>query len=499
MTEAEPFCRVEDVERELQEATRRIIESKSRRKLVVAGPGTGKTTLFKTLLKKTPGDEKSRLVLTFINNLRDDLEKALSGLCRVSTLHGYCQSVLRFNAKLRSGLTKDFVCQPEMASLIKADWSFSEGGAAPQFVGLMRDLAPKEKVQFYLERANYYDAVDFDDSVYRTAVALKSEPGSLPKFDLVLIDEYQDFNSMEADLIESLSTQSPIVVAGDDDQALYSQLRGASWEHIRALHNAREYEVFELPFCMRCPEVIVSAVNDILRRARKLDKLAGRIEKPYRHFAPAKGADSKRYPRIQLITTSVQRKNANYFGCFIDEAVGQIPQEEIEEANRKGEPVVLIVGSKQYLRQVEEHLREAGRTIQGRSQHEYALTAERALELLNKNPESNLGWRIILEVRKRGLAIAAVRDAGIKRPLHEVIPKQFKKGILDEVEKFSVPKDKKGDEEESVKGLTIKLASFEGAKGFQRSMFSWWGCIPAICRTMRKTLRTLRSANFSSV
>lgn len=248
MTEAKPVCRVDDVERELQESTRRIIESKSRRKLVVAGPGTGKTTLFKTLLKKSPGDEKSRLVLTFITNLRDDLEKALSGLCRVSTLHGYCQSVLRSNAELRGGLTKDFVCQPEMASLIKADWTYSGGGAAPQFVGLMRDLAPEEKLQFYLERANYYDAVDFDDSVYRTAVALKNNAGSIPKFDLVLIDEYQDFNSMEADLIETLATQSPIVVAGDDDQALYSQLRGASWEHIRALHNAREYEIFELPF-----------------------------------------------------------------------------------------------------------------------------------------------------------------------------------------------------------------------------------------------------------
>lgn len=116
---------------------------------------------------------------------------------------------------------------------------------------------------------------------------------------------------------------------------------------------------------MRCPEVIVSAVNDVLNQARKLAKLEGRIEKPYRHFAPAKGADSKRYPKIQLIRTSVQRKKANYFGRFIDEAIGGILPQEIEEANRKGEPVVLIVGSKQYLRQVEEHLSQAGRTIEG--------------------------------------------------------------------------------------------------------------------------------------
>jgi superfamily I DNA/RNA helicase len=465
MGEKKPDCRVEDVERELQEAIRRIIDSKSRRKLIVAGPGTGKTTLFKALLKETPGDEKSRLVLTFITNLRDDLEKALSELCRVSTLHGYCQSILRADKAIRSGLTKDFVCQPEMASIIKDDWIYCGGKDERQFVSLMRNLASEDEVKFYFERANYYDAVDFDDSVYRTAVGLRKNPKSIPKFDLVLIDEYQDFNRMEADLIETLATESPIVVAGDDDQALYSQLRGASWEFIRSLHNARDYEVFELPFCMRCPEVIVNAVSDILSEATKVQKLEGRINKPYKHFAPVKGEDSKRYPKIQLVKTSVQRKKANYFGRFIDQAINGIPKEEIEEANEKGEPVILIIGSIQYLRQVAEYLAEAGRAIEDRSGREQALSAERALELLKKNPESNLGWRIILEVRKKGLAIAAVRDAGTKRPLHEVIPDKFKKAILEEVEKFAFSEKKNEEEKKQVEGITIKLASFEGAKG----------------------------------
>ncbi len=465
MGEKKADCKVEDVERELREATRRIIDSKSRRKLIVAGPGTGKTTIFKALLKETPGNEKSRLVLTFITNLRDDLEKALSDLCRVSTLHGYCQSLLRADAKVRSGLTKDFVCQPEMASLIKDDWIYCGGKEERQFVNLMRKLAREDELKFYFERANYYDAVDFDDSVYRTAVALRNDPKTIPKFDLVLIDEYQDFNRMEAQLIESLATQSPIVVAGDDDQALYSQLRDASWEFIRSLHNAREYEVFELPFCMRCPEVIVNAVEDVLEEARKIKKLEGRIKKPYKHFAPVKGKDSKKYPKIQLVKTSVQRKKANYFGRFIDQAISRIPDNEVEEANKKGEPVVLIIGSIQYLRQVAEYLTEVGRPIEKRSGHEEALSAERAFELLKKNPESNLGWRIILEVRKKGLAIAAVRDAGTKRPLHELIPDKFKKAILAEVEEFTPPKEKKEEEKKVPEGVTIKLVSFEGSKG----------------------------------
>jgi broad-specificity NMP kinase len=42
---------------------------------VVAGPGTGKTTLFKKLLESSAGDKKSRLTLTLITNLKAELEK----------------------------------------------------------------------------------------------------------------------------------------------------------------------------------------------------------------------------------------------------------------------------------------------------------------------------------------------------------------------------------------------------------------------------------------
>src|ERR1044072_1147742 len=216
---------VSDVAHELEQAIEKILESSSPRKLIVAGPGAGKTTLFKTLLKRSPGDKKTRLALTFITNLRDDMEKALGELCKVSTLHSYCQGLLHSIPDLRNGLSEHFVCQPEMASLIKEDWQYLRKTEPPEFVKLMRNLHCGEELNFYVERANYYDAVDFDDSVYRIAAELKAHSGCVPKNDVVLIDEYQDFNSMEADVIETLAGTSPIVVAGDDDQALYSQLR----------------------------------------------------------------------------------------------------------------------------------------------------------------------------------------------------------------------------------------------------------------------------------
>ncbi len=172
------------------------------------------------------------------------------------------------------------------------------------------------------------------------------------------------------------------------------------------------------------------------------------------------------YPKIWLVKTSVQRKNANYFGRFIDKAIEEIRPEELEEANRKGEPTVLIIGSTQYLRQIEEHLLKAGRTLETRQDHSTALSAERAFELLKNNSESNLGWRMALEIQKKGLVAECVRNAGDNTPLYDVIPEVFKKNVLAEVEEFECPDESEvGEEEKEQDGLKIKLTSCEAAKG----------------------------------
>jgi superfamily I DNA/RNA helicase len=230
----------------------------------------------------------------------------------------------------------------------------------------MRNLEKDDRIEFYVARGNYYDAVDFDDSVFRIYRALVQGLGQVDNYELVLIDEYQDFNRMEAALIDFLASANPILIAGDDDQALYSQLRGSSWEFIRQLHRSGEYDIFPLPFCLRCPQVIVEAANDVILAARRQKRLEGRIEKPFQHYEPIKGSDSKRYPKLSLVVTSVQRPNANYFGRFIEEAIERIPEEELNEAVEKGYPAVLIIGSNPYRRQVVEYLKKRGHHVDTR-------------------------------------------------------------------------------------------------------------------------------------
>jgi len=454
---------------ELRTAIEAVLRSPSRKKLVVAGPGTGKTTLFKQLLELAPGEPTRRIVLTFINNLRDDLEDDLAGLADVSTMHSYCLGLLHRNATLRAPLSSSFRCCPGLASLVAQDWEIVEGGQAPQFVGEMRSLAEENRIRFYLDRGTYYDAVDFDDTVYRAYKGLASGDAMPDSYDLVLIDEYQDFNALEAGFIDVLGRDNPILIAGDDDQALYSQLREASWDHIRLLSKAGEYEVFELPFCMRCPEVIVDATRDVITRARRLHRLEGRIDKPYKHFPPVKGADSAKYPKIVHVETSAQNQRANYMGRYIAKAITEIPADEIEAASLGGYPAVLIIVARPYRDQIAAYLEDQGYAVDAGRESPRRVDRETGLSILKESRDSNLGWRIILSADKPSFlsdAVVATKDGAMR--LVDVVPGEFRKAILAEVDAFEPAEESPAAERDTstVGGvLPVRVTSFEGAKG----------------------------------
>jgi len=70
----------------------RILESGHLRKLIVAGPGTGKTFTFGAVFKKSGGD--SNLALTFIRKLVEEMAIDLGEVVEVKTFHAYCKKLL---------------------------------------------------------------------------------------------------------------------------------------------------------------------------------------------------------------------------------------------------------------------------------------------------------------------------------------------------------------------------------------------------------------------
>jgi superfamily I DNA/RNA helicase len=449
---------------ELKTAVRQILESQSTKKVVIAGPGAGKTTLFKELLNNSAGDPDRRIVLTFINNLKKDLEKDLGELAKVFTLHSFCISLLHRKPGLRSGLSNNFKVAPGLTSIIKEDWEILRESDSPHFVDEMRNLAEENEIQFYLDRGNYYDAVDFDDSVYRVYEGFVVRGETPESYEMILIDEFQDFNNVEAGIIKILGRNNSIIIAGDDDQALYGQLRSSTWDNIRQLCLDGEFEVFMLPFCLRCPEVVVGAVNDIIARAAELNKLDGRIIKPYKYFPPVKGADSAAYPHIINVETSVQRAGVNYMGRYMAQAIEAISDAEVTAAAEGGYPSALVIVAKPYRDQIIEYLNEVGIEISTRRDSLADLDREYGLKLLKENPESNLGWRILLRTETSSfLREIITQTAETDRSIFSLLPEAFREGSLVDAAALKEKQESEPDEAESPPGVLV--TSFEGAKG----------------------------------
>lgn len=95
--------------------------------------------------------------------------------------------------------------------------------------------------------------VDFDDMLYRAV----RDNITLPKFDLVFVDEAQDTNPIQRAILRKIMAQGARLVAvGDPAQAIYG-FRGADSDALATL--GREFACVELPLSItyRCPRLVV--------------------------------------------------------------------------------------------------------------------------------------------------------------------------------------------------------------------------------------------------
>lgn len=446
-----------------------IIETNHPKKLIVAGAGAGKTFTFSKLLAALPASApERRLVITFLGGLKGDLEKDLGAVARVQTFHGYCFALLKQKADIReaSGFTDAVRYFPRIVSLIKRDWELASDKQPTLFVPALRQLAWGAEVDFFLARGSYYDAIGYDDGAAHLVRAFSKNDALIPDYDLVIVDEVQDLNGGEVALIDLLASRSNLVVAGDDDQALYGGLRDASEEHIRQLNQREDFLSLNLPYCMRCPSVVVKATNDILNEADAKRILGARIKKRYDPF-PRETLDNS-FPAIRVVETTT----ASLFGRYIEREIRAISAEEIAESHAKGFPTVLIIGSKPYSTQVKEYLEERGITIEtkapGGEQIDDPFVADDYLSILSQDPQSNLGWRIALEVdQPAGLEEWVRLAVEAQTPLRDLIEGAYRTSVEEKVAQWQGPGDEPVEKVVAADEAkpTIRLTSFEGAKG----------------------------------
>lgn len=447
----------------------KILSSSYKNKLILGGPGTGKTFLFKNIIENLP-ENTNILVITFIKNLVDDLEKRLCGIpnrkIEVKTLHGFCKNFLL--RKIHS-----YKYFPELPRIIENDASlleldFREKELSWAFINPKKE---NNRLKFYLSRSTFYNSVGYDDSVYRVFLHLSENNTKIPKYSQVIVDEYQDFNLLESKLIELMGQKNKIVIAGDDDQALY-RFKSASPDYIRKLHRNRQFNNFFLPFCRRCTSVLVEAANIFISNARKKGLLDKRIKKDFKCYWPDRFFDSKKYQNIFLGKCSV------YSIVFkhINEKILSIIKEEKIEPSEKDEPEFLIIGPPRrtyFLQKVNESLEKDKRIDKNIFEIEYKkepdkFSIKRGYEFIKEDNNSNIGWRIVMykdpvdSSLKRDKEI--IRKSFNDKSIIDLLPEKYVNKHIMRIENISLTETKEA-ESTLDKKIKIKLTTYLGAKG----------------------------------
>ena len=397
------------MEDERAECLNRILGSESPRKVIVAGAGTGKTYTFSELLKQISGN---CLAITFLNALANDMAEELAEVADARTFHSLCRMLLHQTPG--DGITTDFHLYPKLEQIVVLDAlaagnveASSRGYFQHAFQALIEDDG---RIDYFLSRADYYNAVGFDDSVYRVLRLFRLSSEYIPQFEQLVVDEYQDFNPLEVEFIDHLATKSPIMIVGDDDQAIYD-FKAASPEHLREKANDSDFERLELPYCSRCTSVIVDACSAALAKATELGHLQGRIDKKYLCYLPDKEADNERYPKILKVQCSVNMKNAPYIARYIEQTIQSIPEEETNAAIEGRYPIALIIGPSHYLRQIHAYLADRFENVIYKPRQNPELAAIDGYKLLLQDADSNLGWRIVSWIDEPAQSDAAVIKA----------------------------------------------------------------------------------------
>lgn len=366
--------------KDLEDKINEIVNSVSSKKIIVAGPGTGKTHVFKLILEKS--NTKQNLVISFINRLINDLEYKLKDYAKVVTFHKFCIHIFYTQFPGWEIIT----C---LNKIISSDLNIDEN-TFDELFHKMNDTDKRFKA--FMERSSYYKAASFNDSIYRVWKKALDNPEIISNFENILIDEFQDFSELEVAFIHQLEEHGKVLIVGDDDQAIY-QSKFDLGKSLRTLYNSGSYTKFTLPYCRRCPKVIVNAVNDIIKNAQLQNNFNDRIQKEFIAYEPSTQELNKNYPKLLVYNMASIDATATFLNHYIE----LIITSGLNRNNNNNDPLILIIGSNQYYNFLKDKLSDTSKYIKPRSNEKNEdLKISKGYELLMKDNKSNLGWRIVL-------------------------------------------------------------------------------------------------------
>ena len=278
--------------------------------LILAGAGSGKTRVLTHriayLIEEQGVNPWNILAITFTNKAAGEMRERVDKLVGfgaesiwVSTFHSTCVRILRRHIDLlgydnnftiydsddQKTLMKD-VCKllqidtkifKERALLSTISHAKDELITPEEFrIRAEGDFSQKKIAEVYEEyekqlRAN--NALDFDDLLVKTVQLFQTQADMLEyyqeRFRYIMVDEYQDTNTVQFELIRMLASKyRNLCVVGDDDQSIY-KFRGANIKNILNFeHVFEDAKVIKLEQNYRSTSNILNAANAVIRNNR---------------------------------------------------------------------------------------------------------------------------------------------------------------------------------------------------------------------------------------
>ena len=295
---------ITDIIEPLNSAQRQAVTTESRNSLVLAGAGSGKTRVLvhriAWLIRAEQISPWSILAVTFTNKAAKEMKGRIESLLNmptgnlwVGTFHGLAHRLLRNHwqeAKLPQNfqildsedqlrlvrrLIKEMNLNEERWPPKQAQWFINEQkdkGIRSHQIDPVHDHWLRQIVEVYMA----YEAacqrsglVDFAEILLRAHEMWLNNPELLThyrnRFSHILVDEFQDTNTIQYAWIRLLAGDSgSLFVVGDDDQSVYGW-RGAQVENIRSFtRDFPEVETLRLEQNYRSTGNILNAANALI-------------------------------------------------------------------------------------------------------------------------------------------------------------------------------------------------------------------------------------------
>ena len=262
---------------ELDEFQKAAVENQHNQLLIVAGPGSGKTTVLTRriayLIKEKNIPANNCLAITFTRKAAQEMRERLALLLpdaanriNIHTFHSLCLSILKKH--------------------------YTEAGISENF----KLISEQEKSLYNGELPP--DTLEFDDLIRLTVKLFKDYPEIIRSYQenlkYISVDEYQDIDENQYELIKLLVPQNGnICVIGDQNQAIYG-FRGGSAKFFNNFKNDYpDAQIINLKNNYRSTESIVNASNQMIDCFNIISQYDRPHEKITIHTAPTDKAEAE--------------------------------------------------------------------------------------------------------------------------------------------------------------------------------------------------------------